>query len=93
MSLAGATVRNGMPPYDRMEEARRSPLNVAFVVHVMQVAGAEVLVAETIRRLVGRIDPVVLCLDSIGQLGERLLAEGVPVVSLGRRPGRDSPRS
>jgi glycosyltransferase involved in cell wall biosynthesis len=62
---------------------------VAFVMHVMQVAGAEVLVAETIRRLAGRIDPVVLCLDGVGSLGERLLAEGVPVVAFGRRPGRD----
>ncbi len=62
---------------------------VGFVVHVMQVAGAEVLVAETIRRLGGRIEPVVLCLDAVGPLGERLQSEGVPVVSLGRRPGLD----
>jgi glycosyltransferase involved in cell wall biosynthesis len=55
----------------------------------MQVAGAEVLVAETIRRLAGRIDPTVLCLDGVGLLGERLQVEGVPVVPLGRRPGRD----
>src|SRR3954452_2385212 len=55
----------------------------------MQVAGAEVLVAETIRRLAGRIEPTILCLDGVGPLGARLAAEGVPVVSLGRRPGRD----
>jgi glycosyltransferase involved in cell wall biosynthesis len=64
-------------------------VRIAFVLHIMQVAGAEVLVAETVRRLRGRIDPVVLCLDGIGALGERLLAQGVPVVNLGRRPGRD----
>jgi glycosyltransferase involved in cell wall biosynthesis len=69
--------------------AASARLRVAFVMHVMQVAGAEVLVAETIRRLEERIEPVILCLDGIGALGERLLAEGVPVVSLGRRPGRD----
>lgn len=55
----------------------------------MQVAGAEVLVAETIRRLGPRLDPTVLCLDAVGALGERLQREGVAVVSLGRRPGRD----
>jgi glycosyltransferase involved in cell wall biosynthesis len=55
----------------------------------MQVAGAEVLVAETIRLLGGLIEPAVLCLDAIGALGERLLAQGVPVVCLGRKPGRD----
>jgi glycosyltransferase involved in cell wall biosynthesis len=65
------------------------PIRVGFVLHIMQVAGAEVLVAETIRRLAGRIEPTVFCLDGVGPLGERLQSEGVPVVSLGRRPGRD----
>jgi glycosyltransferase involved in cell wall biosynthesis len=55
----------------------------------MQVAGAEVLVAETIRRLGDRIEPAVFCLDAIGALGERLQAQGVPVICLGRNPGRD----
>jgi glycosyltransferase involved in cell wall biosynthesis len=64
-------------------------IRVAFVLHVMQVAGAEVLVAETIRRLAGRIEPTVLCLDGVGTLGERLLVEGIPVVCLGRLPGHD----
>jgi glycosyltransferase involved in cell wall biosynthesis len=64
-------------------------IRVGFVLHVMQVAGAEVLVYETIQRLAGRIEPSVICLDSVGQLGERLLEQGVPVVGLGRRPGID----
>jgi len=55
----------------------------------MQVAGAEVLVAETIRKLGPRIDPVVLCLDAVGQLGEQMQAEGVPVIAYGRRSGQD----
>jgi L-malate glycosyltransferase len=55
----------------------------------MQVAGAEVLVTETIRRLTPRIAPVVLCLDGVGRLGEELRAEGTPVVCLDRRPGLD----
>jgi N-acetyl-alpha-D-glucosaminyl L-malate synthase BshA len=55
----------------------------------MQTAGAEMLVAETIRRLARRIDPVVFCLDGVGALGEQLLGEGVEVVVLDRRPGRD----
>jgi L-malate glycosyltransferase len=64
-------------------------LRVAFVVHVMQVAGAEVLVSETIRRLGPRITPVVFCLDSVGTLGERLQADGIDVVSFQRKPGLD----
>jgi glycosyltransferase involved in cell wall biosynthesis len=65
-------------------------VRVSFVVHVMQVAGAEMLVAETIRRLHGQILPTVFCLDAVGPLGERLRTEGLAdVVCLGRRPGRD----
>jgi glycosyltransferase involved in cell wall biosynthesis len=55
----------------------------------MQVAGAEVLIAEIIRRLRGRIEPTILCLDAVGQLGERLRDEGIAVECLHRRPGRD----
>lgn len=65
------------------------PIRVGFVLHAMQVAGAEVLVVETIRQLRDRIDPTVLCLDSVGPLGEKLRSEGVEVVSLDRKPGRD----
>jgi N-acetyl-alpha-D-glucosaminyl L-malate synthase BshA len=65
------------------------PIRVGFVLHIMQVAGAEVLVNETIRRLGPRIDPIVFCLDGVGILGERLLADGVPVIAYGRRPGLD----
>jgi L-malate glycosyltransferase len=66
-----------------------SPIRLAFVLHNMQVAGAEMLVAATIRRLRPRIDPVVLCLDGLGFLAEALKSEGVPVLNLGRKPGFD----
>lgn len=73
----------------RKSQGPLASIRVAFVLHVMQVAGAEVLVTETIRRLGGRIDPTVFCLDAVGPLGEQLAAQGIPVVCLGRRPGRD----
>lgn len=66
-----------------------SPIRVAFVVHSMHVAGVEILVAETIRRLGARLIPTVFCLDAVGPLGEQLRDDGVDVVCLGRRPGRD----
>ena len=66
-----------------------TPVRVGFVLHVMQVAGAEMLVAETIRRLGSRIDPVVFCLDQVGQLGHEMRNEGVDVVAFNRRPGVD----
>lgn len=69
--------------------AESQPIPIAFILHVMQVAGAEVLVAETIRRAGNRLRPVVICLDRAGQLGDTMRAEGVEVIALGRRPGVD----
>ena len=57
--------------------------------HVMQVAGAEVLVKQIIERLGDRMDPTVLCLDDLGELGHQLRDAGVPVAVLDRRPGLD----
>ncbi len=65
------------------------PIRVGFVLHVMQVAGAEMLVFEIIRRLGPKIVPTVFCLDAVGVLGERLREQGVDVVCLDRRPGWD----
>jgi glycosyltransferase involved in cell wall biosynthesis len=39
--------------------------------------------------LKGSVEATVFCLDAIGTLGEQLRSEGVEVVTLGRRPGRD----
>jgi glycosyltransferase involved in cell wall biosynthesis len=78
---------NGVNGADR--SSAMEALRVAFVVHVMQVAGAEVLVSETIRRLGPKLSPVVFCLDSVGLLGERLRADGIDVVAFERKPGLD----
>jgi glycosyltransferase involved in cell wall biosynthesis len=67
----------------------QAPVRIGFVLHVMQVAGAEMLVADIIRRLRGRLTPVVFCLDAVGQLGLQLRAEGIEVVELERQPGLD----
>jgi N-acetyl-alpha-D-glucosaminyl L-malate synthase BshA len=66
-----------------------NPVRIAFVLHVMQIAGAEVLVSEIIQRLRSQIAPVVFCLDTIGQLGEHMKSKGVSVISFDRRPGID----
>lgn len=65
------------------------PLRVGFVLHVMQVAGAEMLVADTIMRIGSGLEPVVFCIDSVGQLGERMIAKGIPVIAYGRKTGMD----
>lgn len=55
----------------------------------MDVAGAEVLVAETIRALRDHIEATVFCLDAVGSIGRQLQAEGIDVISFGRRSGCD----
>ena len=67
----------------------KQPVRVGFIVHVMQVAGAEVLVRETIARLGTRIVPTVFCLDRVGSIGEELQSQGVEVVCFDRKPGWD----
>jgi glycosyltransferase involved in cell wall biosynthesis len=68
---------------------QEAAIRVGFVMHAMQVAGAEVLVRETIHRLAGQIEPTIFCLDVIGAIGEELRREGIEVICLHRRPGRD----
>lgn len=65
------------------------PIRVGFIVHIMQVAGAEVLVRETIRRLNGKITPTIFCLDAVGQIGEEMIRTGIELVCFNRKPGRD----
>jgi L-malate glycosyltransferase len=67
----------------------RRKFRIAFVMHVMKVAGAEMLVAEIVRRTRSLIEPTIICLDEIGPLGEQLRPEGVDIFNLERRPGRD----
>lgn len=79
-----------MTPAPSLESsAGRSPIRVAFVMHWMRVAGAEMLVDRIIRDLGPRILPTVICLDEVGPLGEQLRREGIEVVCVERRPGRD----
>lgn len=47
------------------------------------------LVADMIRSLSDRFRCAVACLDDIGSIGESLMAEGVPLTLLNRKPGLD----
>lgn len=55
----------------------------------MHVGGAEVLAARLARRLSDRYRFVFVCLDHVGELGERLRDDGYPVTVLDRRDGFD----
>lgn len=63
---------------------------IMHVVLSMQVGGAERLVYDMIRYpAFADNEPIVCCLDTIGELGEKLLQEGYDVRCKGRRPGLD----
>jgi glycosyltransferase involved in cell wall biosynthesis len=64
------------------------PIRVGFVLHGLQVAGAEVLVTQIIERLREPIQPTIFCLDSAGALSDQLTGD-VEIISLERRPGWD----
>jgi hypothetical protein len=66
-----------------VEPARHRRLNVCQVVHGLPIGGAEVLVSRIVRRLDDRFRFVIACLDHIGELGESLADEGIPIVQLG----------
>jgi L-malate glycosyltransferase len=78
-----------MPHPAERQSVELTKIRVGFVMHVMQVAGAEVLVKQIIERLSAEIDATVFCLDALGELGQRLLDNGIPVVVLNRKPGFD----
>ncbi len=84
-----ATVPGSEGP-DRKEGGTiKRRIRIGFVLHVMQVAGAEMLVTEIVRRMGGAFEPTIICLDGVGPIGEQLRNEGVDVINLERRPGRD----
>src|SRR5262249_37787032 len=74
---------------DKAGSDASAALRGAVVVHGMYVAGAEVLVGETLRRVGPKLTPVVCCLDAVGELGEQLRADGVDIVGFERKPGLD----
>jgi glycosyltransferase involved in cell wall biosynthesis len=56
----------------------------------MQVGGAERLVSDMVRYPAFAANkPIVCCLDTIGELGEKLLQDGYTVYCKGRQPGLD----
>ena len=65
----------------------KSRIRVAFVMHKMQVAGAEVLVKRIIESLSDLVEATVICLDDVGELGQQLISVGTTVVNLNRQPG------
>lgn len=62
---------------------------ICHVIHALGVGGAEVLVDVMVRRMSDKYRCVVAVLDEIGEIGERLQADGFVVEHLHREPGID----
>ncbi len=62
-------------------------MRVLHVLHSMSFGGAEVLVHDFVRATQSEAQHAIVCLDSIGPLGESLRADGVRVDVLGRTEG------
>lgn len=68
----------------------KPPLKILHVVISMVVGGAERLVYDMVKYPAFAANrPVVCCMDSVGELGEKLIEEGYTVHCKGRRPGLD----
>jgi L-malate glycosyltransferase len=63
--------------------------SICLLVHGLPIGGAEVLVDRLARGLRHHYRFVIVCLDQVGELGEKLARDGLKVVRLGRRPGFD----
>jgi glycosyltransferase involved in cell wall biosynthesis len=62
---------------------------ICHVIHALGVGGAEVLVDQMVRRMSERFRCVVAVLDEVGEIGQKLIADGFDVELLERRPGID----
>ena len=66
-----------------------SEITVCQVLLTLKTGGAEILAAQLARRLSGPYRIVFACLESTGEVGDRLTAEGFAVHVLDKRPGVD----
>ena len=74
------------------QPAAGSPLRVVYVITGLATGGAEIMLEKLIGSLPPSIEVHVISLTSLGAIGPRLQARGVPVEALGMRPGLPSPR-
>ena len=71
------------------QRAKTARPTICHVIHALGVGGAEMLVDVMVRRLSDQYRCVVAVLDEVGELGEKLRADGFVVEHLHRQPGID----
>jgi len=76
-------------PKTRTVDASDTRPTICHVIHALGVGGAELLVDVMVRRLSDHYRCVIAVLDDIGEIGEKLQADGFVVEHLHRQPGID----
>jgi glycosyltransferase involved in cell wall biosynthesis len=62
-------------------------VRVVYLAHALMVGGAEEMVLSLVRHLPARFEPVVVCINQSGPIGDEIRAAGVPLHVLGLTPG------
>lgn len=70
-----------------MSESRR----ILYIITGLSTGGAEMMLLKVLERLDARFSPHVISLTTLGEIGPRIQALGIPVEALGMRPGLPSP--
>lgn len=67
------------------------PLKLVFVITGLSTGGAEMMLLKVLQWLDARFSPHVISLTSLGEIGPRIQALGIPVEALGMKPGLLNP--
>lgn len=68
-------------------------LKLVFAITGLSTGGAEMMLLKVLERLDARFSPHVISLTTLGEIGPRIQALGIPVESLGMQPRVPSPLS
>jgi glycosyltransferase involved in cell wall biosynthesis len=68
-----------------------SRIRVVYLAHTLAVGGAEEMVLNLVRHLPPVFEPIVVCIDHAGPIGEEIQKTGVRFYSLGLQPGLRRP--
>lgn len=69
----------------------RANKKIVIVITGLNIGGAEMMLLKVLQRLDTRFSSHVISLSTLGEIGPRIQALGIPVESLGMRPGVPSP--
>jgi len=70
---------------------RAHPVKLVFIITGLSTGGAEMMLLKVLERLDARFSPHVISLTSLGEIGPRIQALGIPVEALGMQPGLPNP--